>query len=48
MTLLWALTIGGLNLWRMEQRTWAHLGFMVPHGWRLWLPAAVILALVPL
>ncbi len=46
MTLMWALTIGGLILWRAKQRGWAQVGFVAPHGWRLWLAAAITLALV--
>ncbi len=46
MTLMWALTIGGTNLWRAKHRRWADVGFAAPHGWRLWFAAAVILALL--
>ncbi len=48
MTMLWALTIGGMILWRAKQRNWAQVGFVAPHGWRLWVGVAIILVLVVL
>lgn len=46
MTLMWVLTLSGMNLWRAKQRSWAGVGFVAPHGWRLWFAAAIVLALV--
>jgi uncharacterized protein len=46
MTLMWALTIGGIDLWHTKQRSWADIGFVGPHGWRLGFAAAIVLALV--
>jgi len=38
---LW-VAIGAL-LWMVNDRTWASLGFSVPHGWRLWTAITLIL-----
>ena len=43
MTLLWALVVIGIALWRSNDRAWLTLGITVPGGWRLW-GSAILLA----
>ncbi len=45
MTMLWALAGAGLALWWLEGRPWRPLGFVTPHGWRLWVAGLLVLAL---
>ncbi len=46
MMLMWTLTIGGMNLWHAKKRPWTDVGFVAPHGWRLWFAAVIVFALV--
>lgn len=39
----WALVAIGAALWVANGRSWASLGFTVPHGWRLWASVALFL-----
>lgn len=41
----WPLVAVGAALWIASDRSWTSLGFSVPHGWRLWAPIALVLAL---
>lgn len=44
--LLWTMAGAGVALWFTEGRSWAVLGFVAPHGWRLWVTIGLVLALV--
>jgi membrane protease YdiL (CAAX protease family) len=46
MMLLWTLAGGGVALWLLEARAWKLLRLEPPHGWRLWVAVALVLALV--
>ena len=39
----WLWVAIGASLWMANDRTWASLGFSVPHGWRLWTAITLIL-----
>jgi CAAX protease family protein len=45
MILLWTLATAGIALWFFEARAWALLRLAPPHGWRLWVAIALVLAL---
>jgi len=45
MSMLWTLVAGGVALWVWEERGWAPLGLVVPHGWRLLVAIGLVLAL---
>jgi len=46
MIMLWSLVAAGVALWLFEGRTWESLRFVIPHGWRLWGAAGLVLVLV--
>jgi len=46
MILLWTLAAGGVALWWLEARAWELLRLVPPHGWRLWVAVALVLAVV--
>jgi uncharacterized protein len=46
MSMLWALVAAGIVLWLYEERDWAALGFVVPHGWRLSSASGLVLVVV--
>jgi hypothetical protein len=35
MIMLWTLVAAGVGLWMLKGRSWASLGLIIPHGWRL-------------
>ena len=39
----WVLVAIGAALWMANDRSWAALGFTVPHGWRWWASIALLL-----
>ncbi len=41
---LWVLAACVASLWWYQRRPWALLGLNPPHGWRLWISAAAVLA----
>jgi len=42
---LWALVACVVSLWLYQGRPWAFLRLSAPHGWRLWISLALMLAL---
>jgi uncharacterized protein len=48
MGMLWSTAGTGIGLWIFTDRRWALLGLDLPVGWRLWLSAALVLAVLAL
>src|SRR5689334_1964065 len=42
---LWTMTAAVVALWIYEARAWSALRLTNPHGWRLWIASALVLAL---
>ena len=40
----WVLTGVGILLWLTYERSLRNIGFVIPSGWRLWVPAGLIIA----
>ena len=46
MTILWTLVAALVALWLFEARSWRDLRLVMPHGWRLWISIALVIAVV--
>jgi membrane protease YdiL (CAAX protease family) len=42
--MLWTLGVALLALWIVQERSWAAIRLVLPHGWRLWVAIGLVLS----